>query len=454
MTGPLDTSRPIKEIERLERQVAKLAKINRALMNRVEKSMDQQANSYSLFQTAISLEEQVRVRTEELKNALSSLERTNDELMSARDASERANRFKTRFFTAVGHDLLQPLHAARLSASALAETVREVDQERLANRIEHALTTIEDLLKSILDISKLEAGAITPSLQPIPLEQLFSSLAVDIGPLARSKGLDLTWRRNAFAVMSDPMMLRRVLQNLLANAVQSTERGAVMLAARRRGPNVRIEVWDTGPGISQAERQLIFEEFQRGPAAHRLDIGGFGLGLSIVKRMGDALQHPISICSRVGHGTLFMVSAPFAATVDTHTMENPKAGSGRPYGLSGTKILIIDNDATVLDAMQSLLERWSCETRAVPDLAALDSLIGEGFRPDIVLADYHLNNGQCGLSAVERLRSEFDPQLPAVVVTADHAPMIADIVQAAGCEILLKPVKPAELRALMVHLLA
>ena len=374
--------------------------------------------------------------------------------MSARDASERANRFKTRFFTAVGHDLLQPLHAARLSASALAETVREVDQERLANRIEHALTTIEDLLKSILDISKLEAGAITPSLQPIPLEQLFSSLAVDIGPLARSKGLDLTWRRNAFAVMSDPMMLRRILQNLLANAVQYTERGAVMLAARRRGPNVRIEVWDTGPGISQAERQLIFEEFQRGPAAHRQDIGGFGLGLSIVKRMGDALQHPISICSHVGHGTLFMVSAPFAATVDTHTMENPKAGSGHPYGLSGTKILIIDNDATVLDAMQSLLERWSCETRAVPDLAALDSLIGEGFRPDIVLADYHLNNGQCGLSAVERLRSEFDPQLPAVVVTADHAPMIADRVHAAACEILLKPVKPAELRALMVHLLA
>ncbi|MEE8531494.1 MAG: histidine kinase dimerization/phospho-acceptor domain-containing protein, partial [Hyphomicrobium sp.] len=173
MTGPLDTSRPIKEIEGLERQVAKLAKINRALMHRVEKSMDQQANAYSLFQTAISLEEQVRVRTEELKNALSSLERTNDELMSARDASERANRFKTRFFTAVGHDLLQPLQAARLSASALAETVREVDQERLANRIEHALTTIEDLLKSILDISKLEAGAITPSLQPISLEQLF-----------------------------------------------------------------------------------------------------------------------------------------------------------------------------------------------------------------------------------------------------------------------------------------
>ena len=202
MTSSLDSSQARKEIEGLERQVTKLAKINNALMQRVEKSMDQQANAYSLFQTAIALEEQVRVRTEELKNALSSLERTNNELMSARDASEQANRFKTRFFTAVGHDLLQPLHAARLSASALAETGREVDYERLGNRIENALTTIEELLKSILDISKLEAGAITPSLQPLPLEQLFSSLIVDIEPLARSKGLDLTWRRNAFAVMS------------------------------------------------------------------------------------------------------------------------------------------------------------------------------------------------------------------------------------------------------------
>ncbi|MEE9589055.1 MAG: hybrid sensor histidine kinase/response regulator [Hyphomicrobiaceae bacterium] len=454
MDRSLDTSRPMTEFEGLQRQVSKLMKINAALMQRVEKSMDQQANAYSLFQTAIALEEQVRVRTEELKNALSNLERTNDELMSARDASERANRFKTRFFTAVGHDLLQPLHAARLSASALAETEREADHQRLANRIEHALTTIEDLLKSILDISKLEAGAMTPSLQPFSLEELFSSLAVDIGPMARSKGIDLTWRRNAFAVMSDPLMLRRILQNLLANAVQYTEQGAIMLAARRRGPDVRIEVWDTGPGIPETERQLIFEEFQRGPAANRPNIGGFGLGLSIVKRMADALGHPINFCSRVGHGTLFTVSAPFAATIDTRTMPNPGAGCGPPYGLAGAKVLIIDNDTTVLDAMQTLLERWSCEARAVPDLAALNSAVGEGFRPEIVLADYHLNRGQCGLDAVERLRAKVDPGLPVIVVTADHSPAIAEKARAAGCDILLKPVKPAELRALMVHILS
>jgi CheY-like chemotaxis protein len=135
-------------------------------------------------------------------------------------------------------------------------------------------------------------------------------------------------------------------------------------------------------------------------------------------------------------------------------MPGSKAGCGRPYGLAGTKILVVDNDVTVLDAMQTLLERWSCEACAVPDLAGLHTLISEGFRPEIVLADYHLNNGESGLDAVERLRSDVDPRLPAVVVTADHSPAIANTVHAAGCEILLKPVKPAELRALMVHLLA
>ena len=233
-----------------------------------------------------------------------------------------------------------------------------------------------------------------------------------------------------------------------------TEQGAVMLAARRRGADVRIEVWDTGPGIPEAERALIFEEFQRGPGADRTDIGGFGLGLSIVKRMADALGHPINFCSRVGHGTLFTVSPPFAATVDTRSTPNTRAGCGRPYGLAGAKVVVIDNDATVLEAMQTLLERWSCEARAVPSLAELNSLIDEGFRPEIMLADYHLNNSQCGLDAVEYLRTEIDPKLPVIVVTADHSPTIADRARTARCDILLKPVKPAELRALMVHLLA
>jgi len=456
MVDLLNTQRSDSETEELERRIAKLTKINAALMQRVEKSMDQQANAYSLFQTAITLEGQVRVRTEELKSALSRLERTNDELMTARDVSERANRFKTRFFTAVGHDLLQPLHAARLSVTALAEPDGTPQHRRLADRIEHSLTTIEELLKSILDISKLEAGVTTPSLRPVALDELFASLVLDIEPLARAKNVALTWRRNDWAVTSCPLMLRRILQNLLTNAVQYTQQGGIKLAARRRGSGVRIEVWDTGPGILPSERDMIFEEFQRGPATDRPAIGGFGLGLSIVQRMADALDHHLSLCSRVGHGTRFSITAPFAGTVDHPVTQTPPATWDRTYGLTATKVVVIDNDASVLEAMQSLLERWTCDVRVVRSLAELDTLIAEkSFQPDIILADYHLDGGTCGLTAVNRLRvATSDSALPAIVITADHSPTIADKARAEGCEILVKPVKPAELRALMLHLSA
>lgn len=444
------------ELEALEQRIAKLTKINAALMQRVERSMDQQANAYSLFQTAIALEAQVRVRTDELKTALSRLERTNDELTTARDVSERANRFKTRFFTAVGHDLLQPLHAARLSVSALAEPNGSPHQIRLVDRIEHALTTIEELLKSILDISKLEAGVTSPSVRALPLDELFASLALDIEPLAREKNLALTWRASNVCVESDPLMLRRILQNLLTNAVQYTQKGGIKLCARRRGAQVRIEVWDTGPGIPADERRLIFEEFQRGPTADRPDIGGFGLGLSIVQRMAEALEHPLELCSRVGHGTRFSIVTPFAGVASSQAGRATAPAMNRTYGLTATKVVVIDNDTAVLEAMQSLLERWACEVCLLRDLSELEDLIvNQTFRPEIIIADYHLDAGACGLTAIESLRAATaDPSLPAIVVTADHSPRTADCVRDSECELLLKPVKPAELRALMLHLVS
>ncbi|MTD94503.1 response regulator [Hyphomicrobium sp. xq] len=434
----------------LERRILKLQKINAALMQRVERSMDQQANAYSLFQTAITLESQVRLRTEELSSALARLERTNDELSSARDVSERANRFKTRFFTAVGHDLLQPLHAARLSASALAEAADDDRQSTIAARIEHALVTIEELLKSILDISKLEAGVVTPALRPVALDDLFASLALDIEPQARAKNLSLRWRHSGLAVVSDPLMLRRILQNLMANAVQYTDRGGILLLARQRGEGVRIEVWDTGPGISDADRQTIFEEFQRGTAADRPTIGGFGLGLSIVRRMAEALGHPLGLCSRIGRGTRFSVTAERAALPDVASASPAAPIHARALGLSGARVAVIDNDPGVLEAMQALLRRWDCDVYAARNLADL----GGADKPDLILADYHLDDGRNGLEAVALLRRRAGSTVPAIVITADRAPAVADAVRALGCELLLKPVKPAALRALMQHLLS
>lgn len=443
--------------EELERQNRKLMKINAALMQRVERSMDYQANAYSMFQTAIGLETQVRARTEELKTALDRLERTNDELRAARDGAERANRFKTRFFTAVGHDLLQPLHAARLSLSALSESGVS-PYARLIGQVDHSLSTIEELLRTILDLSKLESGAFRPSLQAIALRDLLQSVLLDMAPIAAEKGLVLSMRSPDVTVLSDPLMLRRILQNLLANAVQYTDEGRVLLAARRRGTEMRIDVWDTGPGIAPGEQTKIFEEFQRGAAGERSHGGGFGIGLAIISRMIEALGHRIALWSEPGRGTRFSVTVPTApdgVVADRALGGSRQEAAERVYGLAATKVVVIDNDIAVRQAMGALLDRWGCDARLVSGLDDINNLITSepAFTPNIVLADFHLDNGESGLTAVQRLRQARGTDIPAVVITADHSPEVSDEVAGAACEILRKPVKPAELRALITHIL-
>lgn len=452
-----DQDRPLQPIghDALERRIAKLEKINLALMNRVERSLDQQANAYSIFQTAIGLETQVRARTDELKSALDHLESLNAELTVARDASERASKVKTRFFTAVSHDVLQPLHAARLSLSALIDGVSTTEHRQLAAQVDHALSSIEELLRTMLDISKLEAGIVRPNIQPIAVRPFLNALTVNLKPLVDDKGLTLACRACDIAILSDPLMLRRILQNLLANALHYTKRGGIIIAARRRGETVRIEVWDSGPGIAETERERIFEEFQRGSSSSSANRGGFGLGLSIVSRMSQTLEHPLDMCSRIDHGTRFAVTCPATElpTVQRQTVEAP-APAVSAIGLGATRVLVIDNDPHVLTAMQALLGKWQCDVRIARDLADIDALIADdGFRPAIVLADYHLDLGQLGTEAVRRVRRAFGAAIPAVVITADHSSEVAAHAGQADCEVLCKPIRPAELRALMRHLL-
>ena len=441
------------KLAELNRQIEKLSKINAALLNRVERSMDQQANAFSLFQTAIGLEAQVRGRTDTLKSVLSRLEIANDELVAARDVAERANRFKTRFFTAVGHDLLQPLHAARLSLSAMGEDHKPGQNERLAVQVDHALSSIEDLLRSILDISKLEAGVVRPSIEVTPLQALFQTVAISIEPVARDKGLAFTVRPTTAMTSTDPLMLRRILQNLLANAVNYTRTGRLLLAARRRGQNLRIEVWDTGGGIEPAEQKVIFEEFQRG--SQQQQTAGFGLGLAIVQRMSEALGHKIDVCSRPGAGTCFGVTVPFAGTALLTPPRDPRPRPANAYGFAKSNVMVIENDSAVREAMQSLLSRWGCVTRTASSLSEMAAVLHAepDFVPSIVLADYHLDRGETGLAAVINLRAAFGAMLPAIIITADYSDIVTGASYGARCEVLRKPVRPAELRALMQFLL-
>ena len=438
----------------LVRRLDKLSKINAVLMDRVERSMDQQGNAFSLFQTAIGLEAKVRSRTEELTSVLRRLEGSNEALVVAKDEAERANLSKTRFLAAASHDLLQPLNAARLSISVLSELQATDDARSLAGQIDQSLQTIEDLIKTLLDISKLDAGVVKPEVRAFPLDDVLSMLEASFAPQAAAKGLKLKVRPCGLLVRSDPMLLLRVLQNLVSNAVRYTDSGGVVVGVRRRGTQCFIDVVDTGNGISENERDTIFEEFYRGAAAAGGTHTGLGLGLAIVQRTVQALGHSLVVKSKIGKGSTFRLHMPHVGAV----ARGAHVAAEQPVGAqtaTGAIVLLIENDRDVREATARLLERWSCRTLMAHGLNAIAPLLAELKRPpDVVLADYHLDDGETGLAALEEVRRLAGRDIPAVVLTADHGTAVAADVLAAGCELMHKPIKPAELRALMTHLLA
>lgn len=445
---------PLRNIDDLER----LKKINAALISRVERSMDQQGNAFSLFQTAISLESRVRSRTEELHSTLRRLEQSNIDLNAAKENAELANLSKTRFLAAASHDVLQPLNAAHLSVSALAEVQTSEEGRNLVRQVERSLETMEDLLRTLLDISKLDAGVVQPDVTDVSLETLFSSLRSDFQPVAEMKGLTLKFRPVNALVRSDRTLLRRILQNILSNALRYTRSGGVLVGTRHRGDTIRIDVADTGCGIPDDQREAVFEEFHRGaiPTDAGLAAGGLGLGLAIVRRIAAALGHPVTFSSKVGHGTIFHIDVPVGIgdTADpiasTAEMERP-----RGYGLFGTKVLLVENDIDVLQAMTSLLERWQCLVRPATSTGdALDMLGDTDWLPDIVIADQHLDRGDLGTTTIAEVRDYLGRAVPALIVTADGSETVAKAARAAGIELMRKPLKPAQLRALLAHLLA
>jgi signal transduction histidine kinase/CheY-like chemotaxis protein len=443
------------QIETLQREAAKLKKINAALMTRVERSIDQQFNAFSLFETAIALDHQVLNRTRQLQDALRAIERSNDYLYRAKQQAEAASSLKSSVLISVTHDLLQPLNAARLTLSTFAEMEVSDRGTALLEQVDRSLLTLEDLLKTLLDISKLDAGVLKPEARPIPISSLFDPLRGELAPLAAKRGLSLKIRPSSLAVVSDPLMLRRILQNLLTNALRYTQRGGVLMGCRQRGGEVRIQVHDTGPGIPEAQRQAIFQEFQRGEA-NTGDGAGFGLGLSIVRRFATVLGHDVQLSSRVGYGSTFSVTLP-------RTELEIDAGAGRELqhqdfqfsGLEGAKILIVENDPSSAEAMALLLEKWGCDVaKTVSTSDALERIGALGGTPDAIIADLHLDSDESGLQAVNAIRQQVKSEIPAMIVTADYSVDAAREAAAYGLELLKKPVKPAEMRSLLSFLLA
>lgn len=439
----------------LQREAAKLRKINAALMSRVERSIDQQYNAFSLFETAIALDHQVLDRTRQLQEALRSIERSNEHLYRAKQQAEAASSLKSSVLISVTHDLLQPLNAARLTLSTFAEMGASDRGAALIEQVDRSLLTLEDLLRTLLDISKLDAGVLKPEAVPITVSSLFDPLRDEFAPLAAKRGLQLTITPSSLAVISDPLMLRRILQNLLANALRYTHRGGVLMGCRRKGRTIQIQVHDTGPGIAEAQRQAIFLEFQRGEADAG-DGAGFGLGLSIVRRFATALGHDIQLASRVGYGSTFSVTLPgVAIEAVSETGHTHQPVDFQYSGLEGAKILLVENDPLSAEAMAQLLERWGCDVaRTVSAADALERVGALGLTPDAIVADLHLDGDESGLEAVDAIRQQLRIDIPAMIVTADYSAEAERDASIYGLELLRKPVKPAEMRALLSFLMA
>jgi len=389
-----------------------------------------------------TLERRVRERTGELT-------RLNGELARAKAEADDANVSKTRFIAAASHDILQPLNAARLYVTSLIERQRWGEDADLVQNIDASLEAVEEILTALLDISRLDTGAMKPEFAEFRIDELLHRLEVEFAPLAREKGLDLAVMPCAQTVRSDRRLLRRLLQNLISNAIKYTPEGRVLVGCRRCGERLRIAVYDTGIGIPQAKRRAVFKEFRRLDQGARV-ARGVGLGLSIVERIARVLGCEVTLHSDVGRGSCFSIEVPRGLGVVA--APTPRALPRRDLGrLDGTVVLCIDNDRAILDGMQTLLGGWGCRTLTAPDLVgALAAIEASGIEPDGLLIDYHLD-GADGVAAIAELRRRLGHHVPAIVITADRSPHVREQVRAEGAHLLNKPVKPASLRALLTQ---
>jgi Na+/proline symporter/signal transduction histidine kinase len=393
-------------------------------------------------EAAEALERRVEERTTELT-------RLNAELERAKADAEEANISKTRFLAAASHDILQPLNAARLYVTSLVERQGGGEDARLVANVDASLDAVEEIFGALLDISRLDTGAMKPEFASFRIDELMRQLEVEFVPLAREKKLELVFEPCAATVRSDRRLLRRLLQNLISNAIKYTLQGCVTVRCREQEGRLRIEVHDTGLGIPASQKQAIFREF------HRLREGakvarGLGLGLSIVERLARVLEHKLVFRSKVGQGSQFTIEVPLSSARPTSP---PATGAVRvdPGQLAGMAVLCLDNDTQILDGMEMLLGGWGCRVFKAADLkAAVEALEHAKIELSGLLVDYHLDEGH-GIDAIVELRRRFAPELPAILITADRSRKVRDEARTHNVSVLHKPVKPAALRALLAQ---
>ena len=361
--------------------------------------------------------------------------------------AESAQQSKTRFLAAISHDVLQPLNAARLFTSALRESGGDAaEQVRLAERVDASLRAAEELLDGLLDVSRMDANRLRAELTDFDAAEILRELAAQYAPVAGGRGLQLRIHaRGTAPVRSDRRLLRRVLQNFIANALRYTRSGRIVLGMRGRGALLELQVWDTGPGIPPQHMRQIFDEFQRYQQPFDWGEQGLGLGLSICQRISRVLDAPLNARSNVGKGSMFSITVPRAASISEPVVRPRRAPASD--SLAGLKVLCVDNDQEILDGMRVLLSRWGVDVITASTVDGALERVAEG--PAVMLVDYHLHDRLEGLDTLDALRDASPGPIAGALLTADGRDELKVEARARGYRLLTKPVKPASLRSFL-----
>jgi signal transduction histidine kinase/CheY-like chemotaxis protein len=377
---------------------------------------------------------------------------------AARREAEAANRAKTQFFAAASHDLRQPLHALGLFAEALRSKSRhDVEVTQLVTSINGSVDALEGLFSELLDITKIDTGGVDVRPQDFLLAELFHKLKLHFEPVAFEKGLALRFRGGRQAAYADPLLVERILRNLTSNAIRYTEDGGVLVGVRRRGEQLLLQVWDSGPGIEARDQERIFEEFVQLPNASGAPLPphqrkGLGLGLAIVRRLAALMAAPLSLRSERGRGSVFTLVLPLGKPPRA---DQPAGGLRAPLGLTLERrhIVVVEDDEAVKSGLSVLLQGWGASVTVFDSVAGCQQWLAEGPAdtpaPDLAIVDYRLESGQTGIEALAALRARFGPQVPAIMVTGSMMSGHEKEAQAHDFHLLLKPVVPNKLRAMI-----
>jgi signal transduction histidine kinase/CheY-like chemotaxis protein len=366
----------------------------------------------------------------------------------ARATAEAANRGKTQFLAAASHDLRQPLHAMGLFAAALSSRAQDVQVRHLVGSINASVEALERLFSALMDVSKLDAGAIEARRASFPLAPVLDRLEREFGPLASAKGLSFRVVQTSLWIESDPILLERILANFASNAVRYTERGGVVIGARRRHGRVSLQAWDSGIGIPPAECERIFEEFYQVGAADSQSGKGMGLGLAIIRRLATLLDHPVRVQSAPGKGSCFSVEVPRTPSRTSRCESRPLTPVDPATPLAGSCVAVVDDEEIVVEGMQALLATWGATAIGASSGDTILSALGEAETyPDLIIADYRLGHGELGIDVVARIRYEIGSPIPALLISGDSSTETLETLRRSGVDFLLKPVLPEELKA-------